>query len=796
MANRIKGITVEIGGDTTGLDKALKGVNNTIRTTQSSLKDVSRLLKLDPSNAQLLEQKQKLLSTVIKETSDKLNTLKEADKQAKVQLEQGNLGQERYDALQREIIETEQSLQRLEDEFKKMPTALSASVKQAGKSIKQVGDKTTEVGKKLSTSVTVPLVGIGAASLTAFNEVDEGLDTIVTKTGASGKALDEMKTQMERIATKIPTDFKSAGEAIGEVNTRFGLTGEALESLATQFIKFAQINNVDVSTAIDKTQKVIAAFGLSAEDASLLLDTFNAVGQRTGIGMDTLASLMITNAASLQQLGFTASDAANFLGNVEKSGADTSQVMSGLTKALANATEQGIPMKDALKDIQNSMFNAKTDTEGLQVAYELFGKKAGAAIYQACKNGSINFNELGTSMKENMGSVSETFDGMVDPIDTFQTTMNQLKIVGAEIGVTLMNVLKPILEKIAVVLVVLKQKWDSLSPSVQDAIINFGLLVASLGPLLTIVGSVISFIGTLLGGLTSLGGLLASVTAGFAALTPAILPIIGIAALVVGAITAVILAIKNWGAISTWFKDLWGTLSQEISTIWQSVATFFQTIWNGVATFFSGIWNSMKSYVDSTMNSIRERITSVFQGVSNFIVTIFNTIKTTTTTVWNGIKEAIITPIENAKNKIKQMIDAIVGFFAGMKLSFPRIKLPHFSISGHFSLSPPSVPRLSIDWYKEGGILTKPTIFGMNGSSLMAGGEAGKEAVLPLNRKTLGAIGKGIANTIQTSGIVLNFNADGLVVREEQDLHKIAQFTANILQKEVRRMEILRGGSL
>lgn len=118
MANRIKGITVEIGGDTTGLDKALKGVNNTIRTTQSSLKDVSRLLKLDPSNAQLLVQKQKLLSTAIKETSDKLNTLKEADKQAKVQLEQGKLGQEQYDALQREIIETQQSLQKLEDELK------------------------------------------------------------------------------------------------------------------------------------------------------------------------------------------------------------------------------------------------------------------------------------------------------------------------------------------------------------------------------------------------------------------------------------------------------------------------------------------------------------------------------------------------------------------------------------------------------------------------------------------------------------------------------------------------------
>ena len=112
MANRIKGITVEIGGDTTGLDKALKGVNNTIRSTQSSLRDVNRLLKLDPKNTTLLSQKQKLLKDSISATKEKLDGLKEAQKQAKEQLERGELGQDKYDALQREIVETEQELVR------------------------------------------------------------------------------------------------------------------------------------------------------------------------------------------------------------------------------------------------------------------------------------------------------------------------------------------------------------------------------------------------------------------------------------------------------------------------------------------------------------------------------------------------------------------------------------------------------------------------------------------------------------------------------------------------------------
>ncbi len=513
VANRIKGITVEIGGDTTGLDKALKGVNSTIKSTQSQLRDVNRLLKLDPSNAKLLAQKQQLLQKEISETSEKLNALKEADKQAKVQLENGELGQDKYNALQREIIETENNLKSLQEEAKKVPSALSVSMKEAGDKIKEVGDKTTEVGKGLSTHITAPIVAMGAASLKAFNDVDAGMDIIVQKTGASGKALNEMQDSMKNLATSIPTDFETAGAAIGEVNTRFGLTGQKLEELSGKFIKFAQLNNLDVSTAIDNTQKVISAFGLKAEDAGALLDTMNAVGQRTGISMDTLAKSMVTNSASLQQLGFSASDAANFLGNVEMSGADTSQVMTGLSKALSNATANGKPMKEALKDIQDSMVNAKSDTDGLQVAIDLFGKKAGPAIYQACKNGSLSFEELGTSLKDNLGNVDSTFNETLDPIDKFKTSMNSLKIVGADVGNSLLTVLAPMLTKFSAMMKSLNEKWNSLSPGMQDAIVKIALIAATVGPVLVVIGKVITAVGTITSALGGLIGLITGTTA-------------------------------------------------------------------------------------------------------------------------------------------------------------------------------------------------------------------------------------------------------------------------------------------
>ena len=875
MSGRIKGITVEIGGDTTGLDNSLKDVNSTIKSTQTALRDVNRLLKLDPGNAKLIAQKQQLLQKEIAGTSEKLNALKEADKQAKIQLENGELGQDKYDALQREIIETEHSLKALEEEAKKIPSALYISLQDAGDKIKEIGDKTSEVGKGLSTHITAPIVAMGAASLSAFNEVDKGMDTIVQKTGASGAALAEMQSSMNSLATSIPTDFETAGAAIGEVNTRFGLTGQALEDLSGRFIKFAELNNMDVSTAVDNTQKVISAFGLTAEDAGALLDTMNAVGQRTGISMDTLAKSMITNSASLQQLGFSASDAANFLGNVEMSGADTSQVMSGLTKALSNATKDGKSMKEALAEIQESMVNAGSETEGLQAAYELFGKKAGASIYQACKNGSLSFQELGTSLKDNIGNVEKTFDETLDPIDKFKTSMNSLKIVGADVGNSLMTVLQPMLEKFSDTMKSLSEKWNGLSPGMQQAIVKIALIAAAIGPMLVMIGNVITAVGTItsaLGGLIALlggtatattavgiaGGASAAGTAaagtaaggaavGFSALNLSLLPIIAIIAAIIAAVVAIIAIIKNWGAISEWFKGVWENVTETVTNLWQSIADFFRGLWDGlvqafknvwntiknvltvalmfivelikgyfslitlpfrliwenckgtissvwkniktvvstvmtaiaklittimtgISTFMASIWNAIKMVISTVINAILSIITTilnsiktvvttvwnaiktvistvvdgvkmkvetVFQAVSGTLSSIFNGIKNTAVSVWNGIKNAIITPIEQAKNKVKAMVDAIKGFFSGLTLKLPHIKLPHFKVRGRFSISPPSVPRFSIDWYKKAMhkpmLLNGATIFGEKGGKLLGGGEAGPEVIMGLD---------------------------------------------------------------
>ena len=192
---------------------------------------------------------------------------------------------------------------------------------------------------------------------------------------------------------------------------------------------------------------------------------------------------------------------------------------------------------------------------------------------------------------------------------------------------------------------------------------------------------------------------------------------------VIHAVASVISTVMN--AIKTVFSTVWNAIKTVVTTVVNAIKSVVTTVFNAIKSTATTVWNAIKAAVTTPVNAIKSTVTTVFNSVKSTVTSIFNGIKSTATSVWNGIKTAITTPIEAAKNKVKSVVDAIKGFFSGMKISLPHIKLPHFKVTGKLSISPPSVPHLSIDWYKEGGIMTSPTIFGMNGSSLMAGGEAG-----------------------------------------------------------------------
>lgn len=377
----------------------------------------------------------------------------------------------------------------------------------AGQSMgESLGKGMSKVGSTLTKTVTAPIAGIAAGATLAWKEVDSGLDTIVKKTGASGDALEEMEGILGNLATSIPTDFETAGSAIGEVNTRFGVTGDELENLSGLFVKFAKLNDQDVSSSVDSVSKMMAAFGLEAEDAGKMLDALNVVGQQTGVDVGSLSDTVAANAKQFQEMGLSAEDAAAFVGSMSMAGVDSSTAMMGLKTAMKKATEDGKSLDEVLGDFEGTMNSNASESDKLAAAYEIFGSRAGAAIENAVSNGTVNLSDFSASLGDFEGSVNDTFAGTVGPMDEFQQTLNDLKLLGSDIVETAGPMLADILGTIGGGVQKVADAWNGLSPQMQQFVIKVAGIAAVAGPLIGIGGKVIGGVSKLAGGIGGLVG--------------------------------------------------------------------------------------------------------------------------------------------------------------------------------------------------------------------------------------------------------------------------------------------------
>lgn len=371
-----------------------------------------------------------------------------------------------------------------------------------------ISDKMSSAGATFTKAITIPILAAGGAAIKAFNDVDKGADIIAIKTGASGEALQEMEDIMNSIASNVPADFNEIGSAVGEVNTRFGSTGEDLEDLATAFVKFSKLNGTDVSDSVDSVSKVMAAFGMSAEDATSYLDALNVVGQRTGVDVGTLSRQVSSNAAQFRQMGLTAYDAANFLGQADMAGLDASTMLMGLKTAMKNAAAEGTSMETVLAQFTEAMSGNGTEADKLALAYDLFGTRAGAAIYNAVATGQLSLTDFAGSLTGFESSVSTTFQNILDPMDQANIALNQLKIIGADLFTVVAPALTTALQMLSGALQSVKEWWDGLNPTTQEWIIKIALAAAAIGPLL-IVG------GQLVNSVTSIGGAIGGIVGKF-----------------------------------------------------------------------------------------------------------------------------------------------------------------------------------------------------------------------------------------------------------------------------------------
>lgn len=736
-AKTIKGITVEINGKTTGLANALKDVTKTSTALASNLKEVNKALKLDPGNTELLNEKQKILSDSVAAARKELETLEGVQKQVSDQYANGDIDRGAWLEYQNKLQKAKQHLEDLEKAQRDFGTAAAQAMKEAGQKIEEYGGKVTKVGESLTKNVTTPLTAVAAAGVAAFSAVDEGVDTIVTATGASGEALDGLVSSYEAVATNIPEELGDVASAVGEVNTRFHTTGEELEGQTTLFLQYAKITGGDVVSAVDSTDKVLKAFGKTSEDTGGLLGMVAQAAQDTGINAQGLMDDVLANSATFKELGFSLEESINFMAQLDANGVDAGVALAGLKKAVVNLTDSGMSESEALQTVIDKIKNASSETEALSIAQETFGTKGAAEMATSIREGRISLDDLAASMSDYSTVVTDTYNNTVDGVDGAITAANAAKIAMSTLGETISDMLAPVFQHLTQLLMDVKAHFDNLDDGQKQAIVTVGLVVAAIGPALVVIGKVISAVGTIVSGVGSLVGFVGGTV--IPLITGTVMPALsGLWALMLAnPITIVIAAIVAIGAA-------------------------FAALWNNCEAF-RNFWTGLFSSVKSTAVDAKNNLLSTF----------------------DGIKNGISTRINGAKDAVSGAIEKIKGFFH-FEWSLPALKLPHPYISGSFSLNPPSVPSFGINWYKEGGILSGAQIFGQMGGNLLGGGEAGQEAVLPLSDfydHLDGILSRYMTNT--DSGLVIQVSIDHFENSRTEDIQELARRVGIEVRREV-----------
>ena len=811
MANKkIAGITVEIGGDTTKLGKALSDVDKKSKNLKTELQEINKALKLDPKNTELLAQKQQVLADAIKTSKEKLDKLKEAQEQITQQFKRGEIDEGQYRAFKREVESAKEQLdyyEREAGEAKNQTDKLNTSVKEsktdfkntgesiekAGNAVSAFGDKMTAAGEK-ATAASLVIAAAAAASYKAWEETDEGYDTIVKKTGATGDALDELKKVADNVYTSLPVEMGKVGTAIGEINTRFGSTGDQLEELTTKFIKYSEINDSDVNTSIDNISGAMKAFGLDASSAGDVLDKLTSIGQRTGLSVTQLESTLISQSATFKEMGLSIGEAAELLGQFEINGVDTATAISSLKTAQKKAASGGKTLSDELQKNISDIKNAKSETEALQIASSLFGSKGAAAMTQAIRENRVALGELDGSMESSAGTVDKTFEGTISAPDKLKVAMNQVKLEASDLAALAMEKLAPALQKVTDKIKELTSKFNALDDSTKETILKVAGVVALAGPLLIVIGKVTSGIGGIVTQAGKLIGLLAT--------NPAALAVAGIAAVVAA---LAVLYLKNeefrdfvneeakeikeffeeiaqeckewyddnkpliddmikvlkflgevlvkylmksirdtvagfklawtrikatWQVSTAWFKYIWDTIKGIFSVVKDVLSGDFGDAWEEIKKIFSP--SRAKEFFGQVFDSIKDS----FVGLGSFFKSKFGNAWSMITGVFNKASKYFGGVFTDIKNAFKELPDALADIF---RKALKKVKEIAGEIGDTVSSVVDKIPGVSTlksgvsklkGLFAEGGTLSQ------NGDAAIVG-EAGPELLQLLNGKAV-----------------------------------------------------------
>ena len=699
---RIAGITIELNGDATKLTKALSDVDRSARQSQNNLKDINKLLKLDPGNTELLQQKFTNLTTSIDATKQRLETLKEAAAQMKLA---GNDNGPEWDALQREIAETEQKLKGLNAEMDKFGSVGAQKIAAAGEQVQQVGEKIEGAGKAIMPA-SAAMIGFGTVAASKYAEVDKVMTLTNQTMGNTAQQAELLESAMAQAASNSTYSMNDAANACLNF-ARAGLTAEQSAKTLAPAMNLAAGEGGNLDTVSAGLVATINGFQDSFDNAANYADVFAAACNNSALDIDSLCDSMSIAAPVFAAAGYSVNDAALYMGVMANNGISASEaanaLKSGLSRLLPEAKggkyameEFGWSILDSNGKMKDSVtvqrelhdaFSNLSEAEQIAAAQAMFGTNQYSKWLALINTAPEKVDELDSSLRDCAGTTKEMSDAMMSGFGgSIEQLKSSLDVLMTMLGKTLSEFLVPIIQGISNFL-----NWlNSLDAGTRRIIVTIGMVIAAAGPVLIFIGKVTQGVGALMklaptivtvfGKIKTVVGVVAGALKGlWAAMlaNPITIVIAAIAALVAGFIYLwnnseefrqfwinLWETIKNavqvaWEAITTWITTTWENIRTTAETVWTAISTFFSTTWENIRLNIETAWTAITTFFSTAWENIRIIAETIWNAIVTFFTTTWTTITTGVQTAWTNITTVISTALEAIKTAVTTIWNAI-----------------------------------------------------------------------------------------------------------------------------------------
>lgn len=699
-AGRIKGITIEIGGDTTKLTKALSSVDNAISKAKQNLRDLDKALKLDPTNVTLIKDRQLELGKEIENTENKVKKEKAALEELNQKLDQPwdidhaaefEANARAAENLKLQIDLDEAELKQLKEEAKNtasvMGTAFQAAGQQiqaVGNKIKSIGDSITAFGTKMTTTVTVPIVAAGAKAVTSFAEVDKTM-TLANKTmNNTTEEAKMLNSAMEEAAANSTFGMSDAANAALNF-ARAGLSATEAANAMAPAMNLAAGESGELDTVSAGLVATINGFGDGFEEAEHYADVFAAACNNSALDVNSLSESMSVAAPIFKTAGKDVEDAALMLGVMANAGIEAEVAANSLktgmarlaqpTKQAREAMEQyGIAMADiwnedgSMKDMTviqenlNKSFSQLSEQEQMAAAGAIFGKNQMASWLAVINTAPADVQALNASLQDVDGTTREMADAMMSGFGgSIERLKSSIDVLMTSLGSLLAQYLTPIIEKIQT----LVDKFMSLDEETQNMIVKIAMIAAAIGPVALVIGGIVGVISKIVVGIGLLvehiGILMTILTNIGTFVTGTILPALAAINAPVIAIVAII------GALTAAIIYLWNTnegFRETVLSVIESLKTSVLGFIEGLQPMFEQVMTLLSVVKDFVVAVVQELVTSVktrLDAHRDTLNAIMTTIKLIIEVALVTIKAVVSNTLSFIQNLFKTVLDLIIG---------------------------------------------------------------------------------------------------------------------------------------